>query len=169
MHRILLPVIIVSAVGLILSVWAHLSAVMGSTQPLGPWAWLLHLGIFAVWIPTVLVSHRMTRGCDRKDVWKIAMRGCPTWLRWLTYGFFWYAFVNFLLFAMAPHEGEAGGKPRLFEDAPPSVWRGFSGHWMVFYAAALSTLYSAAVISVREGVGKKTCKKSSDELDELIG
>jgi hypothetical protein len=28
---------------------------------------------------------------------------------------------------------------------PPVVWRGFSGHWMAFYSAALAILYSAAV------------------------
>jgi len=27
-------------------------------------------------------------------------------------------------------------------DAPPSVVRGFSGHWMIFYGAAFAVLYS---------------------------
>jgi len=31
------------------------------------------------------------------------------------------------------------------EANPPAVvWRGFSGHWMAFYSAALAILYSAA-------------------------
>jgi hypothetical protein len=168
MHFILLPFIILSALGLGLSLWSHVASVMNDPQPLGPWAWGLHIGIFAVWLPVVFVSRRMTEGCDRKDFWKFALRGCPAWMRWLTFGFFGYAFVNFALFMLAPREGKAVGKHRLFEDAPASVVRGFSGHWMAFYAAAFSTLYSAAVISIREGSVKMTPVDQADELDEQI-
>ena len=37
-------------------------------------------------------------------------------------------------------KGDSGANP------PAIVWRGFSGHWMAFYSAALAILYSAAVV-----------------------
>ena len=47
--------------------------------------------------------------------------------------------VNFaIFFFQAPHGG-SGANP------PAVVCRGFSGHWMVFYSAALAILYSATV------------------------
>jgi hypothetical protein len=64
-------------------------------------------------------------------------------MRWLTIAFFWYAIVNFILFiAVAPPRGARGAA-----NAPPEVFRGFSGHWMAFYSAAAATLYSAIVVS----------------------
>lgn len=168
MQVVLLPFILLSAVGLVLSLWSHFSAIMGSPQPLGHWASVLHVGVFAVWLPAILVSQRMAQGSDRQNFLNVALRGCPTWLRCVTFGFFGYAFVNIILVTMDPHEEKAGGKLRPFDDAPASVWRGLSGHWMAFYAVAFSTLYSAAVNSVGEAAGKKASNKHSDELDELI-
>lgn len=44
-----------------------------------------------------------------------------------------YAMLNFaIFFFQAPHGG-SGANP------PAVVWRGFSGHWMLFYSAALAT------------------------------
>jgi hypothetical protein len=51
---------------------------------------------------------------------------------------FVYAVVNFILFMVT-----TSGQPKPVGPAPASVLRGFSGHWMAFYAAAFSTLYSA--------------------------
>src|SRR5262249_25685871 len=75
----------------------------------------------------------------RKDFWKVVLKWAPEWMRYLVYGFLGYALVNFLLFAKTAPSGGGGG----FE-APASMWRGFSGHWMAFYFAALAILYSAA-------------------------
>jgi hypothetical protein len=47
---------------------------------------------------------------------------------------FAYALLNFFLFMSAP--------PHTTGVAPPSVLRGFSGHWMIFYAVAFATFYS---------------------------
>ena len=45
---------------------------------------------------------------------------------------------NFLIFLPHASKGGAGN------GTPVMVWRGFSGHWMAFYSAALAILYSAA-------------------------
>lgn len=127
-----------AAVGLLLSILSHLAALSGLPGPLGDSAWLLHIGIFVVWIPAVLVFRKLTAEVARKDLWKAALRGSPPWMQYMVYGFFGYAVVNFAIFiAYAPSKG--GSSPM-----PPDVVRGFSGHWMAFYAAAMAILYSAA-------------------------
>jgi hypothetical protein len=138
---VLSPFIILAGVGFLLSVAAHLVACAGWQIPFGSRVWALHIGIFVVWVPTVLVVYRLTRGARRKDLWKVALAGCPKWMRVALYIIFGYAILNFALF-MATTVGHA----QLRGEAPPEVIRGFSGHWMVFYGAAFATLYSASVI-----------------------
>src|SRR5947208_750412 len=120
---ILFPFMALALIGFILSVAAHLAAVAGSPIPLGKGVWALHVGIFVVWLPTVLVGNRMTRGANRKDFWKIALVGCPKWMRTALYLVFGYAILNFVLF-MATTASRSQPKG----DAPREVIRGFSGH-----------------------------------------
>jgi hypothetical protein len=132
-------------VGLALSILSHLAALLGSAGPLGDYAWVLHIGIFVVWLPTVLVAARMSADFENKDTWKAALRGCPRWMRYMTYGFFGYALLNFVVFMITAPKGGSG-------PMPPAVVRGFSGHWMAFYSAAAAVLYSATHISDRDQV-----------------
>lgn len=115
-------------------------AVMGHRVAPEPFFWILHVGIFVVWLPTVLVAKKRVGNRSSKDYWKLVLRGSPEWMRYTVYGFFGYAFVNFALFMAQAPSGHAEG-------TPPIVWRGFSGHWMLFYSAALATLYSAVKAS----------------------
>lgn len=130
---------VLSLAGLVLSLYVHINALMGGQMP--PTTWGLHVGIFVVWFPAVFVAQRRVGNTRRKDFWKVALKGAPDWMRYLIYGLFVYAFLNFFVFiASAPaHNSSSGG------EESPSVWRGFSGHWMVFYAAAFAILYSAAM------------------------
>ena len=128
----------ISAVGLILSLISHLAALLGMTGPLGNRVWILHIGIFIVWFPAVLVAQRLTRGTSQKGLWKAALRGCPEWMRNMTYGFFGYAMLNFAIFMFTSPKGKPSDGFML-----PSEVRGFSGHWMAFYSAALAIHYSA--------------------------
>ena len=98
---------------------------------------ILHVGIFVVWIPAVLVAQRLVGNLNRKDFWKVILKGAPDWMRFMVYGFLGYTLVNFLLFMTTAPSGGSGNPPAV-------VWRGFSGHWMAFYSAALAILYSAA-------------------------
>lgn len=125
-----------SAIGLVVSLWVHLGAVMG--RSVSSFFWILHVGIFVVWFPAVLVAQRLVGNVNRKDFWKVILKGSPDWMRYMVYIFFAYALVNFLLFMDKAPSGGSGVNP------PASVWRGFSGHWMAFYSAALAVLYSAA-------------------------
>lgn len=127
-----------SAVGLVVSLWVHLGAVMGRRVAPQSFFWMLHVGIFVVWFPTIFVGQRLVGSVNRKDFWKVVLKGSPDWMRYMVYGFFGYAIVNFLLFMTKAPSGSSGANP------PAVVWRGFSGHWMAFYSAALAVLYSAA-------------------------
>jgi hypothetical protein len=128
----------IAATGLILSLWVHIGAVMGRRVAPESFFWMLHVGIFVVWIPAVFVAQRLVGSMNRRDFWKVVLKGSPDWMRYMVYGFFGYAMVNFLLFMGHAPKGGGGANP------PATVWRGFSGHWMAFYSAALAILYSAA-------------------------
>ena len=125
-----------AAIGLVVSLVSHVYALFGLPGPLGDFSWVLHIGIFVVWIPAVIASQSLSRNVPSKDFWKAALRGCPPWMKYLTYFFFGYAIFNFAIFFItAPSHPPSG-------PMPPAVVRGFSGHWMAFYCAALSILYS---------------------------
>jgi hypothetical protein len=55
-----------SAIGLVVSLWVHVGAVMG--RPVSPFFSVLHVGIFVVWIPAVFVAQRLVGNVDRKDL-----------------------------------------------------------------------------------------------------
>lgn len=138
LSRFLWVFVVLSAVGLVVSLWVHLGAVAGRRVAPEDFFWILHVGIFIVWFPAVAVSIKRVGNTRRKDYWKAVLSGSPEWMRYMMYGFFVYAAINFLLFlGQAPADGGGG-------ETPAIVWRGFSGHWMAFYSAALAILYSAA-------------------------
>jgi len=126
---------------LVLSLWVHLGAVMGHRVAPEALFWILHMGIFVVWFPTVLVARKRVGNRSSKDYWKLVLKGSPDWMRYMVYGFSGYAFVNFAFFMAKAPTGKGVG------DTPPIVWRGFSGHWMLFYPAVLAILYAAAKAS----------------------
>ena len=70
---LLSPFVAASALGLLLSMVVHLCAWLSIPSPLGRYTWLLHVGIFLVWFPTVLVSQRLTREYRAEDFWKAAL------------------------------------------------------------------------------------------------
>jgi hypothetical protein len=128
-----------SAVGLVLSLWVHLGAVAGRRVAPEEFFWMLHMGIFLVWFPAVLVAKERVRSLNRKDYWKVVLKGSPEWMRYMVYGFLGYAMINFTYFFFQVPTGKGEGA-----NLPAIVWRGFSGHWMAFYSAALAILYSVA-------------------------
>lgn len=138
LSRFLWVFVVLSAVGLVVSLWVHLGAVMGRRVAPDAFFWILHVGIFVVWFPAVFVAKQRVGNLSRKDFWKVVLQGSPDWMRYIVYGFLGYAVVNFALFMLKAPTGGGGANP------PAIFWRGFSGHWMAFYSAALAILYSAA-------------------------
>lgn len=134
---LLKPFILLSAVGFVLSFIVHVCSLLGQKVPYGKLAWGLHFGIFVVWFPVVSVSKRLTENFKQKYFWKAALRGCPEWLKRMTYFSFGYAIINFFIFFILDEFGNTAIPKEILE------FRGFSGHWMAFYSAALAVLYSA--------------------------
>ena len=138
MHTILYPLMLLAGAGFALSLAAHAIAWAGMPLPGGALVWALHIGVFVVWIPTVFVCVKTTRYADRNDFWKVALSGCPAWMKKALYVLVAYAVCNFIvqILTSTTHGVQTMG------DAPPAVIRGFSGHWMVFYGTAFAVLYS---------------------------
>lgn len=139
MTALLYPFMLLAALGLTLSAASHVASIVGLTMPGGGAVWSLHIGVFVVWVPTVLVASRMSRHAERADYWRVVLAGCPAWARYALMGLFGYALLNFVLGMVhmpvrqgADESASSSGNVRLF-----------SGHWMLFYAAAFATLYSA--------------------------
>ena len=167
MRTALVPFMLLAALGFLLSVAAHVASIAGVPLPAGQSIWLLHTGVFVVWLPTILISNKVMQGERRKDMWKIMLSGCPRWMRLLGYSVAAYVVVNFIYF-MATSSGKAHytGSP------PPSVIRGFSGHWMLFYGMAFMTLYS---VKAKPGLlGRVVCSNghaiaSTDQFCRVCG
>lgn len=135
------PFFYLACTGLTLSIIVHITSLLNIPSPLGDMTWILHIGIFIVWIPTMFYSFRLTRDFKQKDFWKAALRGCPDWMKKGIFLLFVYAFLNFIVFMFLDVRGQSSTG----ENAnSPNVFRGVSGHWMIFYATAAAVLYSSA-------------------------
>ncbi|MBN1212429.1 MAG: hypothetical protein JXA92_07610 [candidate division Zixibacteria bacterium] len=151
MRILLYPFMILAAVGLVLSTVVHISALLNVANPLGERTWLLHIGIFIVWLPAVLGASTLVRDFKRKNFWKATLRGCPKWMKILVYLFFGYAILNFIIFFILD---VTDGNVVSDDSTPAGVFRGFSGHWMFFYVTAMALLYSAIKVKSREKTRK---------------
>ena len=134
---ILPPFLSLAALGFLASLATHLLALAGSLPPGGNAVFGLHLGIFVLWIPGVLLGLRVNWVQRSRGAWRNVLAGCPTWMRYVTAGLFVYAIVNFFL-AFAEVDARPGDDDALSS----AVLRGFSGHWMLFYGVAFAVLYS---------------------------
>jgi len=145
---LLWPCIVLSLVGLVLSMWVHFGALFGRQVAPSEYFWILHMGIFVVFFPAVLVSQKQAKKWRINRSWRDMFPGAPRWVNTMVGVFFVYALINFAIFMFYAPTGTQHGP-----ETPPEVWRGFSGHWMLFYSAAFGMLYSAA----RTGRGGTLC------------
>jgi len=103
-----------------------------------------HTSLFCTWASSlcgfrVLVAQRLTAIRNRK----ISGRSFFVVRRLVAlslYALAGYAVLIFMLFMLRLPASTWKSNP------PVAEWRGFSGHWMVFYSVALAILYSAARI-----------------------
>ncbi len=137
MRLILPPFLSLAALGFFASLATHLLALAGGLPPGGKSVFGLHVGIFVLWVPVVLLVLRIHRGWRSLGAWKNVPAGCPPWMRSLTVGLVAYAMVSFFI-AFTGVDAQRGGDKAL----SPGVLRGFSGHWMLFYGVAFAVLYS---------------------------
>lgn len=136
LRALISPFVILSGIGLFLCLLIHMAALVKVPFEHYNKVFFLGVGVFIVWVPTVLVSIKLTKDFKQKEFWKAALRGCPVWLKYLVYIMFGYAAFNFIYMIISgdPSENEA------------TTARFISGHLLVFYSAALGTLYSATQV-----------------------
>ncbi len=155
-----------AAFGWALSLLIHLLALadIDVTESV-PFVWLLHLGIFVVWLPVLLelrkeqdlqngsFKNRMNPAIFLKAVFK----GTPTLLVIIAVAGFFYAMINFLLFMQSQtgvptlKEGQyvLSNHGQLIKTLTEAEYhhykanevRGFSGHWIAFYGIATAVLF----------------------------
>jgi hypothetical protein len=134
--------------GLVLAAVAHVCALAGiDVAERVPSVWLLHIGVFVVFIPFVFSSRKVLG----KHPSLADMRALvPGRVFAVGLAVFIYAIINFVLFAVATQGGnpvvEAGqyllkshghlirelSRPE-YEALRANELRGFSGHWLFFY------------------------------------
>lgn len=162
----------VAVTGWTLGLIAHFTTFFGiDITDQFPYVWVLHLGIFVVWIPTVLYLKNneelktfkesgMLNQMNPFGFYKIVFKQTPTWLAVLAVGGILYAFANFMLFM-----GTQIGTPEIkeghyilqnhgeliktiseqeYHHYRANEIRGFSGHWIAFYGIATAILYPFA-------------------------
>ncbi|WP_437838667.1 hypothetical protein [Sorangium sp. So ce1153] len=136
-----------AATGLGLSALVHVLSYAGiAVHESVPVVWALHVGIFVVFIPFIigLIEWKVPgSGSFRVQLdWSSLARFFPRWVPVVAIGLFVYVSFNF---QATMSRGPKGGFPRAAIAAPPTheqnVYqiRGFSGHWLLFYA--LPTLF----------------------------
>jgi hypothetical protein len=152
-RRLVYPFLILAVVGLILTLIAHLSMWAGFDNPLVKHYFALFIGLFVIWPLIFLVSQLLTRDTEQKEFWKVCLRGCPAWMRYMSTAFFIYAFImfGFMLFGMYTDirgGGSGDGMPKFFS-------LGSSAFFMVFFSTATAVLYSAT--KILGGVNMSSC------------
>ena len=141
---ILYPFVILAAIGFILTLMVHLSIWAGYDNALVKHKFILLAGIPAVWLPTALVFQLLTKGSNQKNNWKVYMRECPKWMKYMSKVFFIYAFICFLfmLFGIYTDIKSGGSNSEPLDYFSLSL----SGFCLMIYSTAMSILYSARKI-----------------------
>ena len=129
--RVLFVVALIGCAG---GVIVHVASMAGVTTPFERVLPVLGPGIFVVWAPTIFVMNRQTRDLKQKDIWRAALRGCPTWMRrtvWIIFGYSWLGFflIPFLL---------GGGI-----DSELNKIREMSAVFLAFYVIAVAVTFSS--------------------------
>jgi len=121
----------IAAVGLLASITCHLLGWLQVEPPLGKSIFVLHGGIFVVWIPLVIFANRTMPKPGRNNMDHL-LAELPKWMRVATGILFVYAILNFVYFIYCTSQYPKHGVPFSIE------LRGFSGHWMMFYGTAMA-------------------------------
>jgi hypothetical protein len=146
----------VGLAGFLMSLLVHAAALADiDVSRRVPAVWLLHVGIFVVFVPLVFSIRRQGTSTSTE-----LLTVLPTWARFTAIVLFGYALINFAVFMFRTQGGNPtihGGRyllkshGRLIREITPVEYaafranevRGFSGHWMLFYFLPFSYFLAA--------------------------
>ncbi len=151
---------LLAALGLLISIAANVSTFFG-VEPMHRWPylWLLHLGIFVVFIPAAIVQSQ--RRNEKPFRWRDVFGGLPAWMPWLLVPLILYAPVSALAFGIVCGGGGPSKEPdgtyamtshgRILRTLTADEYHRASGYefrfmsswWIMFYSIALALLISA--------------------------
>jgi hypothetical protein len=155
----------IAVTGWSLAITFHLLALLDvDVETHFPFVWLLHVGIFVVWLPAVLKLRKMKESegvnmgtFNGLSIFKPIMATTPKWILMLAGAGFVYAGINFTLFIFSQHgtpsvrDGQYilhnhGHIIKVLTAAEYAHYkanevRGFSGHWIAFYGIAAAVLF----------------------------
>ncbi len=136
--RVLPLVEALAIIGFALSVWVNVGALTSRWTP-PSYFWALHVGIFLVFFPALLVAQKRAGSTNRKDFWKVVLKGAPEWMKYLLYALFAYgAAIGIPSWIRATQQPSASPQSSGFGD-----WTAFSAAWIVFYWSSFAILYAA--------------------------
>src|SRR5262245_41237387 len=75
------PLMLIAGTGFVLSAVTHVMSLLGQPLPGGSLVWVLHVGIFVVWFPAILLNRTKLETVDRKHQWDAILANCPRWMR----------------------------------------------------------------------------------------
>lgn len=122
------PLMAFAAAGFVLSLYVHIASWFGRIVLPESWFLLLHLGIFVVFVPALLLMPQQSKR-------RHGQNQMPALLGKLMTVTLVYALANFALFMVTTATQHN-------HPTPAVEWRGFSGHWMVFYLWSFAFLYA---------------------------
>lgn len=177
MRVLLYPLLWLAGLGLVCTTLVNAMGWLNLPVPAMAQSWVeegalgvLGIGVFAVWIPTVLLANVGMKGVRGVGglKWSTLLSGCPVWMRRGAYVLFGYAFLNFFV-AIGSERAMTEG------DSALVAYRAFSGHWMLFYGIAFATIYSflhnpalgrerTCVLGHRVGMDDKFCPECGQPL-----
>jgi len=126
--------LVVALAGVACVLGIHIASLIGISEPFEKSIPILFPILFVVWAATVLTMNRLTRDFKQKDIWKAALRGCPTWMRravWVVFGYSWLGFFVLPILFGGGMSSKANGA------------RMGSATILAFYTVAAAVLYSA--------------------------
>ncbi len=124
--------------GLILSIAVHITSIFAPDDffyDIDGIVMMLHgtgiiLGFFAF-----LASQKIIQGTEKKEFWMAIFENCPMWARRMVSIFFLYAAISFVIFLIT-------GMGKHVDNSSTSVFRDFSGAWMLIYSINIAIFYS---------------------------
>ena len=155
--------------GWIMALIVHLLSVfdIGVEEKI-PYIWGLHIGIFLIWVPTIIILKKsgafsafevsgMQKAGSPIRFFKFLSERAPYWVVVIAAAGLAYAVVNFFIFFFAQTGTPAvrNGQYYLhnhgqwirniteqeYHHYKAATIRGFSGHWIAFYGMAAALLY----------------------------
>jgi len=149
MIRLLEPLRILAAIGCVLSLIVHITALLGMNLISDRNFIFLLAGSALTYVPAFSTAQWTTRDFKQREMWKAALRGCPRCMRVMVNVLGFYAVASFFLFAaLSSRRSQPGGA------IGPQMWW-MSTYGMAFYWTSFALLHSA--LSSKETDLRRRC------------